>query len=269
MTLRLAIAALIVGGALAGDQRVARRVEVPEAVDGLVGVGLGGVVDRQPVAGLALDVGQGRAHGSGVELGVDRLVDAVGSRGRRGCGSRCSPSVRVRSFVRSRAMSGPTALDIGDRARGDELVLRPVVPGDRHVVDLLGARVGGEVLDVRVDVPVDAARVVGAAEAVRSQDEGDRIARDRLVGSIAVVEDELDRASVGHERGDVVALEAGGARRAAGGCGRVAGWASGKVPVRICDELAGPVDLGLDPAGDPGLGVAFDAGDVRGAPTCS
>ena len=121
-------------------------------------------------------------------------------------------------------------------------------------VDLLGARVGAHVLDVRVDVPVDAARAARAAEAGRTEDEGDRIVRVRLVRLVAVANDELDRA-VGDELVDVMALHARHARRrevGVVGCRDRRRERAGEELV----ELAGAIDLGLHPAGDTRLDVA-------------
>ena len=85
-------------------------------------------------------------------------------------------------------MSGWTSVEIADLPTA--AMYCSYVPSfslDPDPVDLLGPRVLARVVDVGVDVPVDAPRVAVAAEAGRAQDEGDRVAGVRLVLAIAGV----------------------------------------------------------------------------------
>ena len=190
-----------------------------------------------------------RSHGRAWDLvaGAVVAVDAVHPLGRVG---REEP-VDVRLDIRRVA-------GLEDR---EEFLRGPISGLDGDVFDRLRLRIGARELHVRFDVPVDAAGRRGAPEARWPEDEGHRIPGVGRVGSEARVEHQLDGTAVRHERIDVVAPPAGGAR-----------WREVAVTRRRdrgrevagdqLEELLGAVDLRLDPAGETRLDVALGAGEL-------
>ena len=145
-----------------------------------------------------------------------------------------------------------------DLVQGDPLLDHPVRRGGRDEVDrgrVLVGRVVGEGAD---DVPVDAAIHVERIAAAGADHERDELLRVGLVllelGAVLEVAD-------GPPALDVVALHAGVGRgrevRVVGRRDRCRVGAQHHV-----HQLARPVQLGLDPAGDAGLHVTLAAGHL-------